>query len=190
MAGKLVIFSAPSGSGKTTLVRNLLKDFPNLGFSISATTREGRQNEVDGKDYYFLKLDDFKTRIEQSEFAEFEEVYPGRFYGTLKEEIQRLWDEGKDVIFDVDVKGGIRLKEVYGNQALAVFVKVPSIDVLEQRLRTRNTETEENLQTRLARVKEEMTYESRFDLTILNDNLETATSEAIKCLNDFLSTKS
>lgn len=186
MPGKLVIFSAPSGSGKTTLVKNLLSFYPSLGFSTSATTRKPREGEVDGKDYYFLSAEKFKQRIANDEFAEYEEVYEGRYYGTLKLEIERLWSQGKDVIFDVDVKGGISLKKIYKEKAISIFVKVPSIEVLENRLRSRGTETEKNLQMRLAKVKEEMMYESKFDVSILNDDLLLAVERAKNELDKFL----
>ncbi len=184
--GKLIIFSAPSGSGKTSIVQGLMKKYDNLGFSISATTRPKRGNEVHGKDYYFLTEEEFRSKIEENEFAEFEEVYPGRFYGTLKSEIKRLWSEDKHVLFDVDVKGGVQLKKSYQNLALAVFVKVPSFSILEKRLRDRATEDEANIQMRLARVKEELTYEIYFDKVVLNDELSNAIENANEFVKEFI----
>jgi guanylate kinase len=187
MKGKLVIFSAPSGSGKTTIVKHLLKTNPNLGFSISACTRDKRgRNEEHGKDYYFLTPDEFKKKIDNNEFVEYEEVYQGAFYGTLKSEIERIWATGKDVIFDVDVKGGLSLKKYYGNRALAIFVKCPSMEVLEQRLRSRKTETEDSISTRLFKVKFEMGFENQFDVTLLNSDLNQALKDAQKLVDDFL----
>ena len=173
MKGKAIIFCAPSGSGKTTLVKHLLTKYSNLGFSISACTRDKRgRNEVHGKDYYFLSIDEFQEKIKETAFVEWEEVYPGGYYGTLKSEVERLWAEGKTVIFDVDVKGGLKLKEYFGDNALAIFVKVPSSEELENRLRSRGTETEESLSKRLYKVKFEMTFQDRFDVVLLNDDLE------------------
>jgi len=184
--GKVIIFSAPSGSGKTTLVRHLLKNNPDLGFSISACTRDRRgRNEVDGKDYYFLTPKEFKQKIDDDEFIEWEEVYEGNFYGTLKSEIERLWSEGRNVIFDVDVKGGIALKKHFGEKALAVFVQVPSEDILKERLRGRNTESENGLSRRRFKVEFEMTFADRFDLVMLNDNLEDSLAFAQKLYEDF-----
>jgi guanylate kinase len=187
MEGKLIIFSAPSGSGKTTIVQHLLKTDSRLGFSISACTREMRESkEANGKDYYFLSVDEFKRRIENKEFVEWEEVYPGRFYGTLRSEVQRIWDMGKHVIFDVDVKGGLSLKEQFGNKALSVFVKVPSLEELEKRLRDRNTESKESLETRLEKVKYESSFQNKFDVILLNDNLEETFKKAAELLDRFL----
>lgn len=184
--GKVIIISAPSGSGKTTLVRHLLKNNPDLGFSISACTRDRRgRNEVDGKDYYFLTPTEFKQKIDNDEFIEWEEVYEGNFYGTLKSEIERLWSEGRNVIFDVDVKGGIALKKHFGEKALAVFVQVPSEEILMERLRSRNTESENGLSRRLFKVEFEMTFADRFDLVLLNDNLEDSLAFAQKLYEDF-----
>lgn len=185
--GKLIIFSAPSGSGKTTIVKHLLANNPNLGFSISACTRDRRgRSEVHGKDYYFLTPADFKQKIDQGEFVEYEEVYPGAYYGTLKSEIERVWSEGKHVIFDVDVKGGLSLKKYYKERALAIFVKVPSMEVLESRLRERKTDSEESIANRLFKVKFEMSFEEKFDITLVNDNLEESLQKAQKLLDDFI----
>jgi guanylate kinase len=187
MQGKLIIFSAPSGSGKTTIVKHLLETNPNLGFSISACTRDKRgRNEVDGKDYYFLTPEEFKKRIDNDEFVEWEEVYQGAFYGTLKSEIERIWKTGKHVIFDVDVNGGLALKKYYGNRALSIFVKCPSMKVLEERLRARKTDTEESISTRLFKVKFEASFESKFDVTLINNDLDQALKDAQKLVNDFI----
>ncbi|MCC6685177.1 MAG: guanylate kinase, partial [Bacteroidia bacterium] len=147
--GKVIIFSAPSGSGKTTIVKHLLSTNSNLAFSVSATTRQPRPNEINGKDYYFLTNTDFLQRVQNNEFAEYEEVYPGTYYGTLRSEVERIWAEGKVVIFDVDVVGGLNLKRIWGRSALAVFVKPPSVAVLQNRLRARATETEQDLEKRI-----------------------------------------
>ncbi len=185
--GKLIIFSAPSGSGKTTIVKHLLENNPNLGFSISACTRDKRgRKEEHGKDYYFLTPEDFKKRIDNDEFVEWEEVYQGAFYGTLKSEIQRVWDSGKHVVFDVDVNGGLNLKKYYGDKALAIFVKCPSMDVLEQRLRSRQTDSEESISTRLFKVKFEMGFEDQFDITLVNNDLDHALKDAQKLVDDFI----
>lgn len=187
-SGKAIIFSAPSGSGKTTIVRQLIKQFPSLGFSISASTRDKRgRTEENGKDYYFLTPEEFKQKIDTDAFIEWEEVYQGNFYGTLKEEIQRLWDEGKHVIFDVDVKGGVNLKKYFGDKALAIYVKVPSMEVLKERLKDRGTESEESLSRRLYKAKFEATFEDKFDVTILNDDMQKSFETAEKLVGDFLS---
>lgn len=185
-AGKAIIFSAPSGSGKTTIVKHLLENNSNLGFSISASTRDKRgRKETNGIDYYFLSPEEFKEKIDKDEFIEWEEVYAGNFYGTLKSEIQRIWDSGKNVIFDVDVKGGIALKKYFGDKALSIFVKAPSIDALKQRLSERGTETEESLSRRLFKAKFEMTFQDKFDVVLLNDDLAKATSEAQRLYQEF-----
>jgi guanylate kinase len=187
MKGKAIIFCAPSGSGKTTLVKHLLSQYSNLGFSISACTRDKRgRNEVHGKDYYFLTIEEFQDNIRTNAFVEWEEVYPGGYYGTLKSEVERLWNEGKNVIFDVDVKGGLKLKEYFGDDALAIFVKVPSIEELEARLRSRGTETEESLSKRLYKVKFEMSFQDKFDVVLLNDHLEESQEKAENLYTSFL----
>ena len=187
MDGKLIIFSAPSGSGKTTIVRHLLAENENLGFSISACTRDRRgRSEQNGKDYYFLTPEEFKQKIDNDEFVEWEEVYVGAFYGTLKSEIQRLWDSGKHVLFDVDVQGGLKLKEFYGDKALAVFVKVPDEETLRQRLIGRGSETEETLSKRLFKVHFEMSFQNRFDVILVNDDLETSLQKAQQLVDDFI----
>ncbi|RAJ97845.1 guanylate kinase [Larkinella arboricola] len=187
MDGKLIIFSAPSGSGKTTIVRHLLNSNSNLGFSISACTRDRRgRSEQNGKDYYFLTPEEFKDKIDNDEFVEWEEVYVGAFYGTLKSEIQRVWDSGKHVLFDVDVQGGLKLKRYYGDKALAIFVKVPDEETLIQRLRGRGTETEDSLSKRLFKVHFEMSFQDEFDVILVNDDLEDALAKAQKLTDDFL----
>lgn len=184
--GKLVIFSAPSGAGKTTIVHHLLKKFPQLAFSVSATTRERRGEEVHGKDYYFISKEEFLHRIAQKEFVEFEEVYADNFYGTLRSEIERLWAEGKHVIFDIDVEGGLHLKKKFGEQALAVFVQPPSLEVLIDRLRGRATDSAEKLKERIAKAEKELLYADKFDLVLQNNQLETACNEAEKLVSGFL----
>ncbi len=185
--GKAIIFSAPSGSGKTTIVKHLLQTNPKLGFSISACTRDKRgRNEQNGKDYYFLSPEEFKAKIDEHAFVEWEEVYPGNFYGTLISEIERIWAEGRHVIFDVDVKGGLHLKEYFGDKALAIFVKVPSLEVLTQRLRDRKTETENALSQRLFKAQFEMKFEDRFDITLVNQDLETSLQKAQELVDVFL----
>src|SRR6187401_1455088 len=179
MEGKAIIFSAPSGSGKTTIVRHLLEKNPDLGFSISASTRDRRgRTESHGKDYYFLSPDEFKKKIDEDAFIEWEEVYEGNFYGTLKSEIERIWDEGKDVIFDVDVKGGLNLKKYFGDRALGVFVKVPSVEVLKERLRDRGTESDESLSRRLFKANFEMSFANKFDVVLVNEELQQSLKEA------------
>lgn len=179
MPGKAFIFSAPSGSGKTTLVKHLLDNNPDLGFSISASTRDKRgRKEVQGKDYYFLTPEEFKTKIDNDEFIEWEEVYEGNFYGTLKSEIQRIWDSGKNVIFDVDVKGGLNLKKYFGDKALSIFVKVPSLEILEKRLSDRGTETKDSLSRRLFKAKFEMSFQDKFDVILVNEDLDTSLQQA------------
>ena len=186
MAGKAIIFSAPSGSGKTTIVKHLLKTNADLGFSISASTRDRRgRTEKDGQDYYFLTPLEFKKKIDNNEFVEWEEVYEGNFYGTLKSEVQRIWDEGKNVIFDVDVKGGLNLKKYFGDQALSIFVRVPSIEVLKERLHDRGTETPESLSRRLFKAQFEMSFQDKFDRVLVNENLEKSLAEAQRLYDNF-----
>ncbi len=186
MQGKLLILSAPSGSGKTTIVKHLLDTLPNLEFSISACSRAMRSCETDGKDYYFLNVDDFRRRIDNDQFVEWEEVYPGSFYGTLKSEIERIWEKDHVVVFDVDVKGGLNLKKKFGKNALAIFVMPPSIDALRQRLELRGTESTESLNKRVSKAAEEMTYSNQFDKILINDNLEKSYQEAEKMVYAFL----
>ena len=186
-SGKALIFSAPSGSGKTTIVKHLLEENNKLAFSISACTRSKRNNEVDGRDYYFLSQDEFRAKINANEFVEWEEVYNGSYYGTLKSEVERIWSEGHAVVFDVDVKGGVRLKEYFADQALAVFVRVPSLEILRERLLLRGTETEESLATRISKAEYELGFEDNFDVTVINDKVDVAFSEAEEIVSEFLS---
>lgn len=190
MQGKLIIFSAPSGAGKTTIVHHLLHKFPDqLAFSISATTRPPRGQEVDGKDYYFISKEEFLHRIAKHEFVEFEEVYSGTFYGTLRSEIKRIWTNNKHVLFDLDVEGGLRLKRKYNEQALAVFVQPPSLEILIQRLTGRGTDNEEKLKERIEKASKELNYASQFDIILTNDNLAHACEEAEEMVMEFLSGK-
>jgi len=183
---KMIIFTAPSGAGKTTIVRHLLSKYEQLSFSVSATNREKRAHEVDGKDYYFLSTRSFKNRKTRGHFVEWEEVYDNQYYGTLKSEIGRIWKANKAVVFDIEVKGATHLKKTYGNKAMAVFVKPPSPEILFERLRDRKTETEASLKKRIARAAEELTYENTFDKVLLNDDLQTALKDAEKIIEDFL----
>lgn len=177
--GKLIVFSAPSGSGKTTIVRHLLSQkHLNLEFSISATSREPRGDEKDGEDYYFIDLKEFKQHIKNDDFLEWEEVYRDSFYGTLKEEVERIWALGKNVIFDIDVVGGLRIKKKFPNKTLAVFVKPPSVDELKIRLKKRKTENDEKINMRIAKASVEMATAPQFDFIIVNDTLEVALKEA------------
>ena len=186
MEGKAIIFSAPSGSGKTTIVRHLLEKNPDLGFSISASTRDKRgRTEAHGKDYYFLTPEEFKKKIDGNEFVEWEEVYEGNFYGTLKSEVERIWKNGKNVIFDVDVKGGINLKNYFGDKALAIFVKVPSLEVLKERLHDRGTESAESLSRRLFKANFEMTFQDKFDKVLINEDLEHSLQQAQQLYDAF-----
>ncbi len=185
--GKAIIISAPSGSGKTTIVHHLLHKFSFLAFSISATTRQPRtQRENHGQDYYFLNPKVFKEKVAQGDFVEWEEVYDGICYGTLKSEIERLWSAGRHVIFDVDVKGGINLKKYFGDRALAIFIKVPSVAVLEKRLRHRNTESEEHIQKRVAKARYELTFAHQFDRIIVSEKLEKTLAEAEAMVLEFI----
>jgi guanylate kinase len=187
--GKLIVFSAPSGSGKTTIVRYLLsKPELNLDFSISAASRPPREDEVDGKDYYFLSLEDFKKKIKNDEFLEWEEVYRDNFYGTLKTEIDRIWASGKNVIFDIDVVGGLDIKQIYPEQTLAVFVKPPSIEELKIRLKKRKTESEDKINMRVAKASIELATAPQFDFIIENNNLQKALDEAYNLVSDFVNT--
>lgn len=189
ITGKCLIFSAPSGAGKTTLVHYLLRTVDKLEFSISAASREPRGREEDGIDYHFMSSDEFRKRIDNNEFVEWEEVYDNMFYGTLKSEVQKAWDKGKTVVFDVDAEGGINLKKIFGENALSIFIKPPSLFVLEQRLRDRRTETEESIQKRLGKANQELEKANQFDYVLLNDNLEKACMEAKKIVLDFIHKK-
>jgi len=184
--GKSIIVSAPSGAGKTTIVRKLMEQLPSLAFSISACSRNARPNEVDGKDYYFLGLEGFKSAIEQQEFIEWEEVYQDYYYGTLKKEVQRLWNERKVVIFDVDVVGGMNLKKLFQEKALSVFIEPPSLEVLEQRLRSRETETEERITLRIKKAEWEIAQSKAFDVSIKNEDLAAAVAEAMLAVSSFI----
>ena len=184
--GKMVIFSAPSGAGKSTLVNYLLPQFPQLSFSISATSRAPRGQEEHGKDYYFLSSEEFKVRVAQDELLEWEEVYSGTYYGTLRTEVKRIWSEGKVVVFDIDVVGALNLKKQFGDRALALFVQAPSVEVLEQRLRGRATDSEEKIQQRVAKATVEMARAPEFDKVVVNDDLDTAKAEALAILKNFL----
>ena len=185
--GKLIVFSAPSGSGKTTIVRHLLKQEDlNLEFSISAATREARGEEVNGKDYYFMSLKEFKTHIKNEDFVEWEEVYRDNFYGTLKSEVERIWALGKNVIFDIDVAGGLRIKHKFPEETLAVFVKPPSVDELKRRLKERSTETDEKINMRIAKAHVELATAPQFDVVIKNYDLEIALGEAHQLVKEFV----
>jgi guanylate kinase len=184
--GKLIIFSAPSGAGKTTIVKHLLTKFPELSFSISATTRESRGIELHEKDYYFISKEDFLHKVAHQEFVEFEEVYNGTFYGTLRSEIERIWNADQHVIFDIDVEGGLRLKRKYEEDALAIFVQPPSLEVLIERLSGRGTDSPEKLQERFIKAEKELKYADKFDVILKNYDLETACLEAEKLISDFL----
>lgn len=189
MQGKLIIFSAPSGSGKTTIVKALLEKMPELKFSISATSRKPRGTEVNGKDYHFLSPVEFRKKIKNNEFVEWEEVYPDQYYGTLYAEIQRIWNEGHHVLFDVDVVGGLNLKKKFEKDALSVFVKVPDLQTLRQRLIIRNTDKDEDVEIRLKKASEEMEYADKFDKIIINDNLDEAIITAVNLVKEFITGK-
>ena len=188
--GKLIIFSAPSGAGKTTIVKHLLQQDLNLEFSISATSRPMRHNETKGKDYYYLSEEEFRSKIANDEFLEWEEVYNGTFYGTLKSEVERICKNGKNVIFDVDVVGGCNIKKFYGHQALAVFIKPPSISELRNRLIIRSTDALDVIEKRVAKAEYELTFASQFDCIIVNEDLANAFEEAEKCIREFITHKS
>ena len=175
--GKMFIFTAPSGAGKTTIVRHLLKNYDFLDFSVSATTREKRDYEIDGIDYYFLTREEFERRVDCDEFIEWEEVYEDR-YGTLKSEVERVWESGKHIVFDIEVKGATNIKKLYGDKCMAIFIKPPSVEILIKRLKNRNTESASSLKKRIARVKREMTYQNSFDAILVNDLLDVAFKEA------------
>lgn len=185
-SGKLIIFSAPSGSGKTTIVNHLLGAGLPLAFSISATSRKPRGNEKHGREYYFLTPESFREKIQANAFVEWEEVYTDRYYGTLKSEVERLWAEHKHVLFDVDVVGGVNLKKQFGDRALSIFVKAPSVQELEKRLRARSTESEQELQLRLQKAEQEYGYAPDFDRVLVNDNLVCAQDEAVQVVTSFL----
>ena len=188
MQGKIIVFSAPSGAGKTTIVHRLMDRLPELSFSISACTRDRRgRAEVNGKDYHFISVQDFQDKIRKNEFVEWEEVYEGAFYGTLKSEIERIWETGKHAILDVDVKGGLSIKEFYKDRALAIFVRPPSIEVLEQRLNARATDSKSSISSRIYKATFELAFEDRFDVTVVNDNLDEACDHAEHLVRSFIS---
>lgn len=189
MQGKVIIVSAPSGAGKTSIVRHLLEEVPELKFSISATTRHKRDYEEDGKDYYFITPENFKERLANDEFLEWQEVYDNQYYGSLKCEVERIWNNGQTVIFDVDVLGGLNIKKFYGDNALAVFIEPPTIEELVNRLKKRGTETEESLKKRVDKAEYEMSFANQFDKIVLNDDLKTAQQEMIDLVRDFLEEK-
>jgi len=186
MAGKALIFSAPSGSGKSTVVGHILKRHPEIEFSVSATSRPPRGTERDGVEYHFLSPEKFRSLVDQDQFVEWEEVYGGSCYGTLKSEVERIWAKGHVIIFDVDVKGGVNLKNYFGARALSVFIKAPSIEELRRRLVSRNTDSPEAIERRVAKAAEEMLYEDKFDVTLVNDDLATALATAETLVGDFL----
>lgn len=186
MQGKLIIISAPSGAGKTSIVHRLLEDNLPLEFSISACSRQKREHEMDGKDYYFLSPEDFKIKINNNEFLEWEEVYNGSFYGTLKSELERIWIKNKHVLFDVDVKGGVNIKRKFPQNSLSIFIQTPSIAELENRLRKRGTETEESIIKRVSKANQELEFMPQFDKIVINDNLDKATADVKKLIEEFL----
>jgi guanylate kinase len=187
MEGRLVIISAPSGAGKTTIVNHLLGQGLNLEFSISATTRQPRGSEKNGREYYFISADEFRSRISRNEFVEWEEVYKDQFYGTLKSEIDRIWSHNNHVLFDVDPKGGIHLKEIFGTKSISIFIMPPSIEELEKRLAGRGTDNREKVKIRIAKAAEEMKLANHFDHIIINDILDRAANEAFTIVKSFLS---
>ena len=186
MSNKVIIFSAPSGSGKSTIVSHILKLHPEMEFSVSATSRAPRGQERNGLEYHFFTADEFRKMIAEDKFVEYEEVYAGSFYGTLKSEVQRIWDKGHVIIFDVDVKGGVNLKKYFGNKALSVFIQAPSVEELRKRLVARGTDSAEAIAKRVAKASEEMTYADKFDYILVNDDLQKAYAEAEKVVDDFL----
>lgn len=184
--GKIIIITAPSGSGKTTLVKRLLNSSPHLAFSISACTREPRIGEIHGKDYYFFKEEEFKKLAGEDAFVEWEMVYTGKYYGTLKSELQRIWDAGKTPLVDIDVKGALAIQEKFPDTSLSIFIEAPSLEVLRQRLLYRGSETPQSLEERINKAKHELSFAPRFDKIIVNDNLDAATQELVKTISDFL----
>ena len=184
--GKLIVISAPSGAGKTSIVHHLLKNMPELSFSVSACSREKRDNETHGKDYYFLGVEGFQNKIKEAAFLEWEEVYENQYYGTLKSEIERIWSEGKTVIFDVDVVGGLNIKKQYPKECLSLFIMPPSVDVLRERLSGRGSESEEKLEMRLAKAEQEISKNQEFDKVILNDDFGIACEETMEVITNFI----
>jgi guanylate kinase len=186
MEGKMFIFTAPSGAGKTTIVKHLLSKYYKLGFSVSATTRNKREYEIDGKDYYFLSLEEFKAKVADGDFIEWEEVYPDQYYGTLKSEVDRIWAMGRHLVFDIDVRGAQNIKNIYKERCMSVFVRPPSVSTLVERLTQRNTETPESLEKRISKVKKEMSFENCFDIVLVNDLLDISLREAEHIVNTFI----
>ncbi|MCF8226368.1 MAG: guanylate kinase [Bacteroidales bacterium] len=186
MTGKIIIFSAPSGSGKTTIVHHLLKAMPELAFSVSATSRKPRKNEKQGVDYYFLTPEDFKKRVLEGAFLEWEEVYDGQFYGTLRSEVEQLRMKGKHIVFDIDVKGGMNLKKEFGDDALAIFVKSPGLDVMEERLRKRGTDSGNQLKKRISKAVSEISYADQFDRILVNEDLQDSLKKAENLVKEFI----
>jgi guanylate kinase len=186
MKGKIIIFSAPSGSGKSTLIEYVMKQGLNLTFSISATSRPPRGKEQNGVEYFFLTPEEFRTRIANHDFLEYEEVYPGRFYGTLRSQVEKTCEEGKNVVLDVDVKGGCNIKKIYGEDAISIFVQPPSIETLRQRLEHRGTDTKEVIEDRIARARYELTFADKYDAVVVNDDLATAEAEVLRIVREFL----
>lgn len=184
--GKLIVITAPSGSGKTTIVHHILETFKETAFSVSATTREKRPHEVHGKDYFYLSVETFKKWVEYDAFVEWEEVYPNQFYGTLKSEVERLTQMGKNVVFDIDVKGALHMKQLYPENSLFLFIRVPSIEILEKRLRARGTDTEESLKKRIERATFELTFEQHFDKVVVNDVLIQTLEEVDTVIRQFI----
>ena len=183
---KVIIFSAPSGSGKSTIVNYLLSRGLGLEFSISATCRSPRGEERHGKEYYFFSTEEFRQKIDKDDFLEWEQVYPGCYYGTLKSELERIWAKGHTVVFDVDVVGGVNIKKIFGERALSIFVQAPSVEVLRQRLESRGTDSAEKIEERVAKAEYEMTFADKFDIVVVNDKLESALEQAEKAVRDFL----
>lgn len=186
MDGKLIILSAPSGTGKTSIMKYVLEQGLPLSFSISATNRAPRENEKNGRDYYFLSTAEFEEKVACGEFLEWEEVYSGRFYGTLRSEVLRIRANGKSVVFDIDVLGGLNIKEQFGEQALSIFIKPPSVESLRERLQIRGTETAKSLEERLAKAKFELSFEDRFDVVVVNEHLEEAQQEVVAIVKNFI----
>lgn len=186
-SGKVLIFSAPSGSGKSTIVNHILGLHPEIEFSISAASRAPRGKEQNGKEYWFMSTEDFRRKIDEDAFVEYEEVYPGSYYGTLKSEVDRIWSKGHVIIFDVDVKGGVNLKKYFGDKALSVFIQAPSIEALHERLVGRGTDSSEAIEKRVAKAAEEMLYADKFDYVLVNDDLAKAYAEAETLVDNFLS---
>ena len=184
--GKLIVISAPSGAGKTSIVHQLLKDIPELYFSVSASSRERRENEVHGKDYYFLGVEGFQQKIKEDAFLEWEQVYENQYYGTLKSEIERIWSEGKTIIFDVDVVGGLNIKKQYPKDCFAIFIMAPSVEILAERLVGRGSESDESVKKRLDKAEEEISKNKQFDIVILNDNFEIACEQAKEVITNFI----